>query len=230
MLWSTDLVREAINVVSPITCAGCGRPDEVCCVRCRGRLAPHPHEPSLALRRALFGVPVVAGLVNQGVVSRVIRAYKDQGVSSLARHLAPALRVAMAACLRRAGVAEVEWVAVPHSSRRWRTTGRKPNELLLSVALRDPHRRARVRLGVSGTTPLRPTQKSLTREQRLAEPPRFAVARTTLWRPVILVDDVVTTGISLEYAARALESAGVPIVGCVVLAATPPPGPARWVG
>lgn len=228
MHWPTDIVREATNVVSPVSCAGCGRPDEVCCLRCRKRLVPLPHEPALALRRALFGVPVVAGLVNQGVVSRVIRAFKDRGVVSLSWHLAPALRVAMATCLRRSGVDEVEWVTVPHSTRRWRQTGRRPNELLLSAALRRSRLDAPVRLESSGTPSFRPPQKSLTRERRLAEPPQFVVRGRAPSRPVVLVDDVVTTGMSLEYAARAMESAGVRIVGCVVLAATPPPGPGRW--
>jgi predicted amidophosphoribosyltransferase len=39
---------------------------------------------------------------------------------------------------------------------------------------------------------------------------------------VVLIDDVVTTGITLEYAARQIERAGGSVVGCVVIAATPP--------
>jgi adenine/guanine phosphoribosyltransferase-like PRPP-binding protein len=49
----------------------------------------------------------------------------------------------------------------------------------------------------------------------LVADPRLAGVR------VVMVDDVVTTGITLEYAARAVERAGGLVVGGVVLAATP---------
>jgi orotate phosphoribosyltransferase len=39
---------------------------------------------------------------------------------------------------------------------------------------------------------------------------------------VLLIDDVLTTGISLEYAARAIASRGGVVIGGVVVAATPP--------
>lgn len=38
---------------------------------------------------------------------------------------------------------------------------------------------------------------------------------------VVLVDDVVTTGITLEHAARAVREAGGVVVGAVAVASTP---------
>jgi orotate phosphoribosyltransferase len=43
-----------------------------------------------------------------------------------------------------------------------------------------------------------------------------------LGQRIVLVDDVLTTGISLEYAARAIAERGGVVVGGVVIAATPP--------
>ncbi len=52
-------------------------------------------------------------------------------------------------------------------------------------------------------------------------------SRFHLERPVILVDDVVTTGATLAGAADALSSVGVPVVAAVALLAAPDPRKGR---
>lgn len=49
---------------------------------------------------------------------------------------------------------------------------------------------------------------------------RPGAAASALGRPVIVVDDVVTTGATAREAQRALEQAGLPVLAIVVVAAT----------
>lgn len=46
--------------------------------------------------------------------------------------------------------------------------------------------------------------------------------------PVVLVDDVVTTGATLAEARQSLEGGGAQVLGALVLAATLRPGSSRW--
>jgi predicted amidophosphoribosyltransferase len=68
-------------------------------------------------------------------------------------------------------------------------------------------------------------QAGLSAEQRAANLAGVFAARSR-WaerltdKPVLLVDDVITTGSTLAEACRALESRRIPVLGCAVLAAT----------
>jgi predicted amidophosphoribosyltransferase len=226
------IVHDTWSVLSPVTCAGCGRPDELCCRRCAHELTPHISRPTLAIRRALFDVPVIAGLAYRGTARRVITSYKERGQVGLARYLRPALRAAWRELDREVALADVVVVCVPHSPSGWTRRGRHPTHQLVSHTgvtrnlvtpagtLRFMATFPRFLSGESG-------QKNRTRRARLESPPDLVAHPRVRGARVVIIDDVVTTGITLEYAARAVELAGGVVAGCVVLAATPPRNSSR---
>ncbi|WP_354593051.1 phosphoribosyltransferase family protein [Frigoribacterium sp. PvP054] len=219
--------REALSVVSPVSCAGCRSPDVALCGDCRRRLVPEVTRVDLP-----DGLPVFAGLVYAFEVRGVVLAFKNGGRVRLAEALAPALGAALERCAR---IAEAEAgagagacadarsglsllvVPVPPSRRGRRRRGYDPVELVLR------------RLGlVVGGRVLVPTasagggQKGRDRQQRLrAREGSLRCTRDLSGSRVVLVDDVVTTGGTLTEACRALRARGAVVVGAACLASTP---------
>lgn len=221
------IAQSTWNAVSPVRCAGCGRPDVVCCLSCVRELSPRVHHPILAIRRALFDVPVVAGTHYQGVVRRVVTSYKERGVSGLGRYLAVPLRAAVRAVHREVPLDGATVVCVPHSRSGWVKRGRNPTRELVKRAgwggALAPTNALSVGAQVFGISEMS-NQKNRSRRERLGAPQRFVAGIDMTGRRVLLVDDVLTTGISLEHAARAIEARGGVVIGAVVAAATPSRG------
>ncbi|MGA1811551.1 phosphoribosyltransferase family protein [Frondihabitans sp. 4ASC-45] len=228
-------LRAALALVAPADCAGCGAPDIELCADCCRRLEPRPLVAALP-----DGTPLVSGLDYEGTARDVILAFKQSGRWRLARPLGPAL----AAALRLAaaaegppvgvaaseglavgaaaaegppvGAASVAVLAVPPSRAGRRRRGYDPVDLLM--------RAAGVRVSKPGFRILRSSaqQKSRGRAERLSGrlgslgcSGRWAGAR------VVIVDDVTTTGATLQEAVRAARAAGAIVIGVCCLASTP---------
>jgi ComF family protein len=207
---------DALAVLLPVSCAGCGADDRGLCSVCRSQLVPTPVEQQLD-----GGLCVVSALHYDGTARRSILALKEQGRTDLARPLGRVLAVAIAAALDSSALAAAEFAIVPASGRSYRRRGYDPVRLLA--------RRAGVPIARVGLRAGRgiATQKSLDREGRRANlVGSMRATRRLSGRRFLLLDDVVTTGSTLVEAARALRSAGAEVVGCVTLAYTP----RRWLG
>jgi len=205
---------DALALLLPVSCAGCDEPDVGLCERCVLALAPAP-------RRQLVdapggGIPVWSGLVFEGVAARVLRAIKQDGRTSLARSLAPALAAALEHAERgRPGAEAVILVPMPTSRAAYRRRGFRVPELLVRRTGRRATRLLRHRRRTGD-------QRGLDRAARRRNVEGSLIARGNLsGRRVVVVDDVVTTGASLAEAARALREAGADVVGAATAAATP---------
>jgi len=203
-----DAALDALAVLLPVECAGCGADDRALCRECRCALAPR-----IRWHRLDDGLPVAAALDYAGVAREVILAVKERGRTDAAGPLAAALDAALEAVLEALAGAEI--VAVPTSRAARRRRGYDPVELLL-------RRAGRTRSRVFAARQERPVQKGLNREERMAAVRGSIHARRPLsGRRFVIVDDVLTTGATLMETARAIRSAGGEAVAAAVVAATP---------
>jgi predicted amidophosphoribosyltransferase len=205
-------LAEALALVLPVTCAGCDEPDVALCENCRGQLRP-------ATSRSGRDPTVWSGLAFEGVPARVVRALKADGRTALARELAPALRAAVDAAVAAAsaderGDARVVLVPIPTSRAAYRRRGYRVVEL---VAARAGLNAARLLVTTRATS----DQRGLDREARRRNVAGSLRARRATGVRVLVIDDVVTTGATLEEAVRALRAGGAEVVGAATIAATP---------
>ncbi|GHD89252.1 ComF family protein [Streptomyces naganishii] len=212
--WWQDLA----DLVLPAECGGCGRPRTVLCPRCRAALAgavprrvrPEP-EPS--------GLPAVhAAAPYADAVRAVLLAHKERGALTLAAPLGTALAGAVRAGLQNApGVGAggpVLLVPVPSARRAVRARGHDPTRRIALAAAAELRRcgtpaRAlavlRQRRAVADQSGLDSRQRGDNLAGALGV--AGAGARLLLGGPVVLVDDLMTTGASLAEAARAVGAA-----------------------
>lgn len=201
------LVDEVAAFLLSAECAGCDGLGTLLCTPCRQALS------AAAVRRITgAGLAVVAALTYEGVPARCIRRLKEGGETMLARPLGVALRVAVDE-LSAGGPAPL-LVPIPTSRAAFRRRGYRVPEVLIRRAGLTP---TRLLTTVRATADQRDLDIA-GRGRNVAHSMRARHARAVV--DVVLIDDVVTTGATLDEGARALHDAGYRVRGAVVLAAT----------
>lgn len=206
-VWS-ELGAEIAAFALAGTCSGCDAPGTLLCEECADALTARSRR-----RSTPGGLEVVTALEFDGVPARCIRRLKEEGETMLARPLGTAASVAIRSALPDHDRCAL--VPVPTSRAAFRRRGYRVPELLIRRA-GFPLRRLLL--------PARATadQRGLGRTERERNVRGSMRARRTGdGTPVLILDDVITTGATLDEAARVLGRAGFPVLGAVALAATP---------
>jgi predicted amidophosphoribosyltransferase len=221
-------MRDAVlDLVLGAGCAVCGRPGRALCHGCRSSLRcsaevrwPTPTPPGLA-------PPWSAGEYD-GALRSLVLGHKEQGRLSLQRPLgqllAGTLEAASTVLLSGAGAGPLEVVPVPsHPAvvrhRGHDALGRIARRAVVVLRSRGVPARLRPVLAVTG----RPVdQAGLDAAGRAANLAGAFRARPlgAGQGPVVVVDDVLTTGATAREAQRALEESGTRVAAVAVVAAT----------
>ena len=210
-----EAALDALAIVFPVNCGGCGEPDRVLCVQCQSGLIP-------AVRRFELEAPgraalsTWAGLSYDGPLPAVLHAFKESGRTHLAHALAGPLRAAIITAWHSLSPGEaVTFVSPPSTRQAHRSRGYVPLDVLTQ---RLNIRTARL-LVAAGS---RQDQSILGREERWQnlDGSLRVVKESIAGRRIILLDDVATTGATLHECARALTEAGATVLGAVVVAHT----------
>ncbi|WP_181420590.1 phosphoribosyltransferase family protein [Curtobacterium sp. MCPF17_046] len=217
-----------LAVLLPVDCVGCGAPDRALCHTCRGTLAVLPGRT-----RLVAGVRLDAAYEYEGLVRTLVLEWKLRGrvdvVAPLTDRTADLVRSALAA----APGAVV--LRVPPSARGHRRRGFDPVVTVLRRAgvRRAPAlRRVAVPAALPGVDRAAGTvrggadphgggggQKERTGIERVAATVgTLSAPALVAGRDVVVVDDVVTTGVTMAEAVRAVRAAGGRVVRCVAVA------------
>jgi predicted amidophosphoribosyltransferase len=218
---TVNVARALLDLVLPVTCAGCDDAPTWLCPRCRQALAGRPREVVPAPAPA--GLPPVRAVAAyDGVVRQLLLAHKEDGVLRLAGPLGAALSRA-AGELVPSGRQGFVVVPVPSSRASVRARGNDPTLRMARAAARALSG-ARLLPALRHVRPVA-DQSGLGLSARRANlagalAVRRRAGRLLDGRTVLIVDDLMTTGSTLVEAARAIRAAGGHVLGAAVVAAT----------
>ncbi len=208
------------DLVIGAACHCCGAAGSALCRNCGEKLLA---DNAAKVHRGLAGFPeTLAGGLYQTERKQAILALKEHQALALALPLGASLALTVAQLAHRNGAQQIALLPAPSASATVRKRGTDTMALLA--------KRARLFLRGAGIDcVVMPDAKLVTagadqggldREARLRNlQGRIVVEPRCVARPVILVDDIVTTGATLCELSRATHKAGLDILGAAALAA-----------
>ena len=213
-------VSDCLDVVLSRACVYCDRPGTLVCDACRLTI------PTGAEQRE-FHHELWFGASYESVVREMINAHKDHGARALTSDLGLLLaRAVWSAAMSSSHTRPVVLVPIPAHASSLRKRGRNT---VVEVAQRAATELSKRGLRCQVQSILKrevETQRNAGRNirERRAIAGTFGVRQASvLPKRVILIDDIVTTGATVNEGVRALQHAGIGVDAIACIASTPPP-------
>jgi ComF family protein len=210
------------DLLFPPLCAACGksleRNDILFCVQCWAD-APIPETKDLPKLRHIDIVRAGYYFKTDNMIRAAVHALKYQGHVPLAGEMARRL---ISRLPTRFVEAELEWIPVPMHWQRKLFRGFNQSEAIAdALAALTAHRKPVDLLKRCRATP---TQTARTYTERMSNIKGAFVVSKHFKPPraALLIDDVITTGATMDECARTLKEAGTEWVGALTFAFTAP--------
>lgn len=198
------------ELVLPKRCAGCGAAGEMLCAACKRELAVPPRRvfPNTPTHAPVFALGPYAG-AHRGVVL----AMKERRHLAVRPHVGAVLDAALAYLEARGEIpADAVLVPAPTRERSARERGGDPVEQLCRATGRKVAPVLRLEAGTAD-------QSGLDEAGRRANLSGAVRLRGVPAGRLVLVDDVVTTGATLQASAALLIASGADVAACVAICA-----------
>jgi len=216
-------MRSLVQIIFPSRCIGCSQLGISICSQCRSSWHPHIYLQSIEVNGKNF--PILSAIQYSPIASKVLLSAKEGSIRAADELLISSLEHSLSYFRKKYGEATL----VPIPSRKSAT--RKRGRNFLSVICADVASNLSINhLSLLEHTRLVRDQSALNAKERklnLAGALKVNISGITALQsgnigPLILVDDLITTGTTLAEAIRALTYAGFTVLGAVTSCAAKP--------
>jgi len=205
-----SVFRDLSGLLVQNYCYFCGKIEEIICHECV------ISNLELAKIQYIQNIPILTMTTKDKTFSKLITSYKDEGVSNLVEPFSKILSVGLKFFSKHQ---QVKVVNVPSTSKAILKRGFDPISLMTESACLMAGRRFIYEKRLLVNQRERKDQASLNFQQRKLNTENAFKANFAETKPVIIVDDLITTGTSITQSIFALRAKKINIKACVILAA-----------
>jgi ComF family protein len=205
-----SIFRDISGLLVQNYCYFCGKIEEIICHECV------ISNLELAKIQYIQNIPILTMTTKDKTFSKLITSYKYEGVSNLVEPFSKILSVGLKFFSKHQ---QVKVVNVPSTSKAILKRGFDPISLMTESACLMAGRRFIYEKRLLVNQRERKDQASLNFQQRKLNTENAFKANFAETKPVIIVDDLITTGTSITQSIFALRAKKINIKACVILAA-----------
>ncbi len=209
-----NLLTSLEELIFPVRCLGCGALGLEICSQCRKFWQPRIYR-SHSSRKPHF--PIYSSIPYSPIAGKVLLAAKEHGIQRADELMVCALSHSLSLCLQEQGIGFL--VPIPSRKSVARLRGRQfINELALEIGsgARVPTHEI-----LTHTRAVK-DQSKLDAKERLENLDGALTSMRYRSGKAIIVDDLVTTGVTLQEAARALRAAGIEVSAAITACVAEP--------
>ena len=206
------------ELIFPSRCLGCRQLGIGICSQCRASWHPHIYRSNVFASGISF--PVYSAVAYSPVAQKVLLGAKEAALHDADQLIHQALTHSLAYFYSEFGIADL----VPIPSRKINTRKRGRDFILEQTyeLSQQPSVQVRAILSHARRVKDQTTLNSRSREINLSQSMKCANQVEPSNIPVIIIDDLVTSGATLREAGRALSAAGYKVIGAVTACVAKP--------